>query len=112
MTDRGKFNNRIAIDRPDASQNETGEEIISWHHVGTVWCDIKPLVGREALQAAAILAESDTLIRFFWTPGLSQMTPKWRLRRLNLIYDIQGVAEVNMDKREIEVRCKSGTNEG
>jgi len=108
----GKLNNRVAIDRPDTSQNETGEEIISWHHMGTVWCDIKPIVGREALLAAGTLAESDTVIRFRWEPRLAQMTPKWRLRRPNIIYNIQGIAEVEMDKKEIEVRCKSGLNEG
>ncbi len=108
----GKLNNRVAIDRPDVSQNETGEEIIAWHHVGTVWAAIEPLRGREALQVNANLSEMDTRIRVRWTPGLDQMTTKWRMRRPNVIYDLKSIAHVNLDQREIEVLVKSGLNEG
>jgi SPP1 family predicted phage head-tail adaptor len=108
----GKLNNRVAIDRPDVSQNETGEEIISWHEMGKVWCSIEPLAGREALQVNANLAVMDTRFRFRWTPGLSQMTTKWRMRRPNLIYNIVSIAEILMDQKEIEVLAKSGANEG
>ncbi len=108
----GKLNNRVAIDRPDVSQNETGEEIIVWHHVGTYWANIKPLRGREALRVNVNLAEMDTVIELRWTPGLDQMTTKWRMRRPNVIYDLKSIAHVELDQREIEILAHSGVNEG
>lgn len=108
----GKLRSRISVDRPMTSQNETGEEIIDWHHVGDYSADIEPLSGREALLQNVNLAIEDTRIHVRWTPGLDQMTEKWRLRRRDKFYDIKNIAHIHLRQRTIEILAKSGSNEG
>ena len=112
MIQAQKFKKRLSVDRPMPSQNETGEEIIGWHHVGDISAHIEPLSGREALLMNVNLAVEDTRIRVRWSPGLDQMTEKWRLRRRTHYYDIKSIAHIELDQREIEILAKSGTNTG
>lgn len=108
----GTINRRLTVEAPEATQNETGEEIISWTLVGTVWAQMEPLRSREALISGTNLAIADTKIRIRWSPTMGAVNEKWRALYRNTVYNIVSVAHLNIGKREIELLCKSGSNEG
>lgn len=109
----GELRHRINIDQPVTSQDETGEEIVTFTEMGTVWGAIEPLNGREALIANQLNAEIDTRIRVRWSPLTDQITAKWRLRHRDTVFNIkQPPAQVNMEQREIHIICETGLNNG
>lgn len=108
----GKLNRRIWVDEPVTTQSASGEQVGTFEPFAEVWGSIEPIRGREALVNTVNLSQMDTRIRLRWTPQLDAMTTEWRLRYKELIYDIVSIAHVAMGRRELEVMCKSGTNQG
>lgn len=108
----GKLNRRIAVDEPVITQGDSGEQVTTWEEFAEVWGAIEPVRGREALVNSVNLSQMDTKIRLRWTPQLDVMTTEWRLRYKGLLYDIVSIVHVMTGKRELEVLCKSGANQG
>lgn len=112
----GSLRHRVTIDGPVLSQGDTGEEVVAWTTDATgsltVWADVSPLSGKEQLQASQVLANVTTRIRIRWSPTNDQITPKWRVRHAQDIYNIVFVNHVNLAQREIELMCESGRNNG
>ena len=108
----GTINRRVAIDEPVVTRDETGGEAIDWVEYATVWAQIEPLRGREALINGANVAQMDTRIRIRWSEHVDVVAPKWRLRWGQTIYDVVSLSHILTGRRQIELLCKSGTNEG
>jgi len=108
----GVINRRLFLDEPVTTQNEFGEEIITWVPHGPVWTAIEPVRGREALIAGANLSIMDTKLRIRWSPNVDAVNTKWRGRYKDTIYDLVSVAHVRTGRREIEIMARSGSNEG
>ena len=108
----GLLTRRLALEEPVVSQNETGEEETVWAPLGEVWATIEPIRGREALLAGVNLATMDTKITIRWSPDVDAVTTKWRASYRDTIYDIVSVAHKNLGRRQIELLCRSGSNEG
>jgi head-tail adaptor len=62
--------------------------------------------------AGANLSLMDTRITMRWTPEIDAISSKWRLRYKNIIYDVTSIAPIDMNRREVEILAKSGTNQG
>ncbi len=108
----GRQRHRITLDAPVTSQNGTGEEIVAWTPVMTLWAAVEPLKGREQLIAQQILATSDTRIIIRWSPNVDQITEKWRVRKQQTIYNILDVIPVNLNQREVHLMCETGKTDG
>lgn len=108
----GVINRRLQVDEPVTTQNEFGEEVITWVPHGPIWAQVEPVRGREALISGANLAIMDTKIRIRWSPDTDAINEKWRLSYRETIYDIVSVAHVRLGRREIEILAKSGANAG
>lgn len=110
----GPLRQRIALDEPVTSRNETGEELVTFTERVVVPGRIEPLHGNERLQANAITGMMDVRIRIRWLPMMDDMTTKWRLRHVEkgTIYNIASIANVEMRDREVEVMASTGLNEG
>ncbi len=104
-----------AVDTQDAT---TGEPIRTWALLASVWASVEPLKMREALIADTVLPEADTRIRIRWAPELADVGTKTRARwtdiagRRERLYDVVSVIEPKVGRREFELLCKSGANEG
>lgn len=115
----GKYRQRIvletAVDTQDAT---TGEPVRSWTTLAEVWASIEPLKMREALLANATLSELDTRIRIRWAPTLANLGTKTRARwtgvdgRIERVFDVVSVLEPFTKRKELELLCKSGANDG
>lgn len=90
----------------------SGGFVTTWADFGTLRAEVAPIRGREALIGDQPLAELDTRIRIRWSPNNAQIVPKWRVVHDGTIYDIRNVIPVKLAQREIELLCKSGTNNG
>lgn len=108
----GALNRRIWVDEPVVTQSDAGELVTDFVPRGKIWGSIEPLRAKEALVNAVNLAQMDTKIRLRWSPSIDAMTSEWRLRYKSLIYDVVSVAHLATGRRELEVLCKSGTNQG
>lgn len=108
----GGLNRRLTIEEPVVTQGTTGEEVTTWTALGTVWARIEPIRGREAMIAGANLSIMDTRIRIRWSPDVAAVTSKWRARYGDTVYDIVSAAHLATGRREIELLCKSGANDG
>lgn len=59
----GEFTERLAFQRNTATADGQGGQATSWATFATVWGAVEPLNGREAIQAAAVMARVDYRIR-------------------------------------------------
>jgi SPP1 family predicted phage head-tail adaptor len=106
----GKFNKRVAIDTATESKGASGQKTSTWGQYAVVWAQVQPLRGREQLQAAAVVAEFDTIFRPRWAPAIDLLTTKIRLRYRGVIYDVKSIANVNMANRMVELTATSGVS--
>jgi SPP1 family predicted phage head-tail adaptor len=108
----GALKRQVWLDEPTTSQNETGEEVVTFTPFAQVPASINPLRGREALIAGANLSIMDTKIVIRWSPQTAVVTSKWRARYGSTVYDVVSASNVKTDRREIELLCKSGASNG
>jgi SPP1 family predicted phage head-tail adaptor len=117
----GQLKHRVIPDEPVATQDETGAEIVTWTPREEMLCAIEPIGGREALRAGATIADMDTRITTRWSPFVSTINAKWRLRHvrdvgagpIETIYNVKRPpAEKNLAQREVEFMCQTGLNLG
>lgn len=112
----GSLRHRLLLERPQVSQSDTGDEVVTWVAIATVWAAIEPVKGREALRAGQVLADIDTLITIRWSSQVDAVTAKCRARYINstraITYDVVSVAHVKLGRQEIQISARSGLNEG
>lgn len=88
MPAAGRLRHRLTIRQPSTSQNEVGEEIITWSTLATVWGRLEALRGEEQLQAKQLQAEivARAILRY-----RSDVTTEMRLQYESREYDIDAV---------------------
>jgi SPP1 family predicted phage head-tail adaptor len=86
-----KLDRRITIQRPVATQNTYGEQVISWVKVADLWAQKRDMKGMERFAAQQVMAQVDTkfVIRY-----RSDVTPINRLVFEGRNYDIASVLEL------------------
>jgi SPP1 family predicted phage head-tail adaptor len=85
----GQLRHRLTVQQGVVSgQNAAGEDIKTWTEVGTFWCRIEPLQGREAGEAQQRWAEARHKITMRKQPGVT-LQPKmrgiWGSRTLDIL---------------------------
>jgi SPP1 family predicted phage head-tail adaptor len=68
------------------------------------WAHVEPLVGREYLAAAALVAEVTARIRMRYRPGI---TAADRIIHGGTVYAIEAVLDVHSSRRELHLMCKA-----
>ena len=97
----GRFRHRVTFTKPsepsDSTQNTYGEDAITNEHVGTFWCRIEPLAGREMAAVQQKFAEARYKITMRHQPSTvftRKMQAWWGSpARILDILDVQDVAE-------------------
>lgn len=115
----GALRQRVVLETAvDTQDTTTGEPVRTWSTLATVWASIEPLKMREALLANTVMSELDTRVRLRWAPALADLGTKTRVRwtdvagRRERIFNVVSVLEPFTKRRELELLCKSGANEG
>jgi len=85
------------------TQNDYGEEVISWVDWDTVWASVEDLSGREFFEAERAGAAVSARIRMRYQSGVvEEMRAVWGSRT----FDIESVIEADQRKRELHLMCK------
>ena len=100
----GALDQRIVIERLVEGYDELGQPINDWLPIVTTWAEVSPLVGREYLAAAALVAEVTARIRMRYRPGI---TAADRIVHEGTTYGITSVADVHSSRRELVLMCKA-----
>ena len=87
----GRLDRRIVIQVNTPPQNGYGESVPAWTVLATVWAQVIPVSGREAVTGGAIIAEADTTFRIRWRDGI---LPTHRISYGSNLYDIRHIAEI------------------
>lgn len=95
----GLLRHRVTLQSPSATQNEYGEEVITWTDERTVYASIEPLRGREYLEARAQTQELSHRIRMRYQPDKS-LHPSWRISYGSRTFLIESVRNVMESDRE------------
>lgn len=103
----GRRDRRIRIEQPVNTPSDRGGSTVSWTLFAKRWAEIVPLRGREAIEAQALQARFDTVIRFLRLDGL---TTAMRIVDGNgQIYDIRHIAEIGRrDGHECQCSAREG----
>lgn len=119
MSAAGRYRQRVVIESAvDTQDSTTGEPIRTWSELATVWAAVEPLKGRELLLDGGLRTEVDTRVLIRWAPALASLGTKARVRhstvagRPDVLYNVISVVEAKLMRKELELLCKSGTNEG
>jgi SPP1 family predicted phage head-tail adaptor len=100
----GALDQRIVIERLGESYDELGQPIHDWLPIVTTWAAVEPLVGREYLAAAALVAEVTARIRMRYRPGI---TSQDRIIHDGKVYGITSVADVHSSRLELVLMCRA-----
>lgn len=99
----GLLNQRVSLERFEASQDEIGQPIEAWVALATVWAAVEPQAGREFVAAGAAQSELTTKVRIRWRDGI---TTGDRLTHDGRVYNITSVVDYRSAKRELVLMCK------
>lgn len=72
----GKLRRRVTLQRPVESQDGTGQPVVTWTAVDTVWGQVRPLQGRELFTAQAVHAKLTVEVRIRYR---SDVLSTWRV---------------------------------
>ena len=100
----GALDQRIVIERLVEGYDELGQPINQWLPIAVTWAHVEPLVGREYLAAAALVAEVTARIRMRYRPGI---TAADRVIHGGTTYGISSVADVHSSRRELQLQCRA-----
>lgn len=108
MIDAGKLRQRITIQQPnDTTQNTFGEVVLTddsnWTTVDTLWAEIETLTGRELYAAQRIAAEATHKVTLRYYPGI---IPKQRVLFGTRIFDVNAVLNIEERNIELHLLCK------
>jgi SPP1 family predicted phage head-tail adaptor len=92
ITDAGRLDRRVLLQREVTTQDEYGEVVITWQDVAEVWAEMRPLRGTERIDAAQLVAQFDTSWRIRWRPDVR--AAGWRVRYDGRDHDVKSVAEL------------------
>jgi SPP1 family predicted phage head-tail adaptor len=98
----GLLRSRWTLQRKLVTRSASGDEVVTWSDVATIWADERPTSGTERLRDAAELAQLTTTFSIRYRNGV---TPQMRVTRDSRTLDIQQVVNVDGRKRELQLVC-------
>jgi SPP1 family predicted phage head-tail adaptor len=107
MIEAGQLRHRVTIERPTRTEHPaTGERLLAWQDVATVWAGVRPLTAREAAANAQTQANVTHEVTMRYT---SALTADCRLRFGGRVLDITGIRNVDERNRELRVSAVEKT---
>lgn len=106
----GRLDRRITIQRKSITQSDSGDEVVTWVDVDTVWAEKIENRGAERFSIKQIVGHAVRTFRFRWSVTVAEITTEHRLIFDDREYDITDVREIG--RREgIEVDCYAPSEE-
>jgi SPP1 family predicted phage head-tail adaptor len=99
----GRLRHRVTIQDKVVTQDDYGEEVITWSDVDTVWASVEPLRGEEFAELRRAGAELTTRIVMRYQSGIA---PEMRAMEGSHVYDILSVINVEERDKELHLMCR------
>lgn len=90
----GKLDRRITIQGKSITQSDSGQEVVVWTDVATVWAEKIPIRGLERFSIQQIVGESVKTFRIRWSSDVSEITDEHRIMSDGRAFDITDVREI------------------
>lgn len=103
----GLLDRRVTLERRVEVVDPSGQPVISWVPLATVWARVEPLGGRENFGAQQFVATGDLRFTIRWR---ADVTPLHRVTYAGVHYDVVSVAEEG--RREALLIVARGRTEG
>lgn len=110
----GMLTRRIKIQRPSTIKDSVGAPCRSWLDVATVWADIQPLSGKEAVIANRISAElsHQIIVRYQSLFGNPQQMGQMRVLYKARIFNIHSALNEDEKRTQIILLASEGLDDG
>jgi SPP1 family predicted phage head-tail adaptor len=105
----GTYDQRVTIQRRNATADRLNEMVPAWQDVATVWARARPLRGREFI--AASQAGSELSVEFairYRDDVLATMRVQWRGKAFDIVGD---PIDVDGQRWELLLMCASGVGD-
>lgn len=99
----GALNTRVTIQSRSTAQDEIGQPIDSWQAVATVWADVRPGTGLEAVRAGAPVSVVRSSIRI---RRRSDVTNAMRVLVGSTVYEIEAAIPGGSRQEYTDLVCK------
>lgn len=110
----GMLTRRIKIQRPSTIKDSVGAPCRSWLDVATVWADIQPLSGKEAVIANRISAElsHQIIVRYQSLSDNPQQVAQMRVLYKARIFNIHSALNEDEKRTQIILLASEGLDDG
>ncbi|MCI0546838.1 MAG: phage head closure protein [Candidatus Rokubacteria bacterium] len=96
MSRLSRLNRRLVLEAPERAEDGAGGADVTWSEVATLWAEVAPAGGREALRAEAVTAEATHRITI---RRRRDVAPAMRFREGARHYDIVAVLPDYRERR-------------
>jgi SPP1 family predicted phage head-tail adaptor len=106
----GKLRHRVVIQSQSRSRSASGDVLVSWRDVATVWAAVEPLSVREFISAQSQQSQIVARITVRYREGL---TADMRILHRGQVYNPQGwLADPESGFEYLTAPCTAGVNDG
>jgi len=98
----GKLTKRASLSAPVQEPDPDGQIVTSWQHKGTVWANVLPLRGSEAVMQARMASRSPVIVTLRASSLTRDITAEWRVTIDGLEYDIKERPRETADRAFLE----------
>lgn len=103
----GPMRFRLKFQAPDRGESaRSGEVVIDWQDVATVWGNVRPLTSRESVQFAQTGKQASHEVTVRYRPGVAE---DQRILFGTRVLDIVGVRNLDERKRELRIMVNEFT---
>ena len=95
-----ELRHRLMLEQLERVSDDGGGFTESWVEVATLWCDLRPLVGSETVEADRLAGTVSHEIALRYLPGV---LPAMRFREDARVFHI--VSVINVDERNRWLKC-------
>ncbi len=99
----GRLHERVTLQQPVTTQDDYGQDIITWADVATVWAGVEPLRGRDFHEAQQHTNELTTRIVMRKQPF--EVLPTWRVVHGSAAYEVHVVIDPASRNATLELMC-------
>lgn len=110
MARAGKLDRRCIIERPVLSTDAAGNAYTGWTHHATVWGELMPERGREAIASGRIESQTAAVLRVRHSAATLAVTSACRVTIDGQVWQCKG-GPVDVDQRRamLEITLEAGT---
>lgn len=90
----GRLDRRISLQRATITQDSTGDEVLTWGTLTTVWAEAKPMRGAESFTAQQFIGKTPVTFRIRWSDATKAITVEDRIIFDERTFNILDVREI------------------